>query len=405
MDYNNLIQAYLDNSLDPQAESQLFMLLSTNEDLRSEFKQSIAFEKNLSKRISAYVPSSTATLGIFSKLGIGAAAGAATTVAAIGFKQGLMSFLANYSQAIITGLVTVLVTTAGFITFHNPPDKAENLFSTGFNSGNLTEFFNNNSGNTQEHSKGYPYIISHDTETVSAPDTLVKYVHRNIIVYKDAIPQIDNINGLIPHANNSKNELIGTSSIEMVNNLRINSDSEPVRLSDDYSELDVNLLNNISAGVAVELKGNGYWSIVHPEVPQFSSSILSNMQLSALYNTSKKFRVGFDLRQESFYQNFSGTNDLGEEFSYKQYPSYISLGLIGRYDILSSEFAKTFIQLGIGGTITGIIGRGAIGFELMPLSNISFNLAVEGSNLFYFHQGSMFNSPKIGLSYGVSFNF
>ena len=56
MNYNELIEGYLDGTLSPAEEQELFTALSSSEELRTELKQSIAMDKGLSKRVSAFVP-------------------------------------------------------------------------------------------------------------------------------------------------------------------------------------------------------------------------------------------------------------------------------------------------------------------------------------------------------------
>jgi hypothetical protein len=167
----------------------------------------------------------------------------------------------------------------------------------------------------------------------------------------------------------------------------------------------VNVDDNRNLGISFELKGNGYWSIPHADVVQYETPVFANIQLSALYDFSNSFKAGMDVRQENFYQNFSGTNEIGEEFEYKQYPNYYTISLMGRYSFWSNQMVGTFAQATLGGTATGAVGRLMLGLELSPYSNLSFLLGIESSMLVYQHQNNIFTSPKIGLSYGVAFNF
>ena len=396
MDYNQLIQEYLDGSLNPESESQLFMALSSNEGLRNELKQSIAMDKAMSRRVSAFVPSSSSTVNIFTQLGIGAAVGATTTVAAGGLKQALMTFFTTYSGAVLTGIITFALTTAGFLTLYHP---AENSSSSG--KIEKSELYNNN----LQPANSFPSIA---TSEQSKHDTVIRYITSGVepknpeLAAEHVEPTIETVNSSLTE---SETSMLSVSRPSVESGFKSNLISANHNFNGQYDYYPIDLPNNIDLGLKVELKGNGYWSVVRPEVPQYSSSILSNMQLSALYRLSDKFSLGFDIRQESFYQKFDGVNELGEQYLYKQYPSYISLGLIGRYSFWQNDYLKTFGQLGAGGTITGLVGRMVLGFEIMPWSDISFIVGVEGSNLMYWHQNKIFHSPKIGLNYGVAFNF
>jgi hypothetical protein len=400
MNYSQLIQGYLDNSLTQGEEAVLFQALSTNDELRNEFKQSIAMDKSMSKRISAFVPSSTSTVNIFSQLGIGAAAGVAASAAAVGLKQTLITFLTTYSQAIISGVIAVALTTAGFLAFHNPKDSESTILSDKANLG----YYSDNYGiSSLQHD--YASIYSVENNNVVIVDTVVKYITRKIV------EQGSKTSNPIPIE--ADNAIVVEEPLHMAS-LSTPANATTLHQSRSFNFRQIENNNTTSVhefnkpadfGLSVELKGNGYWSLNKPDVPQYSSSLLTNMQVTALYRLSDHFKLGFDIRQESFYQNFTGSNEIGEEFNYKQYPGYVSIGLVGRYSFLKNNIFSPFVQLGLGGTATGYTGRALLGIELFPMSALNFVIGIEGSNLLYLHQGKIFNSPKLGLNYGISFNF
>jgi hypothetical protein len=412
MDYEFLIQQYLDGELDAAGESQLFNALSSNEELRKQMKDAIALDKGLSKRVSAFVPSSAATMNIFTQLGIGTAVGAASTAAALGWKGALLAFFSTHSAAIISAVVAVALTAGSFLTFYNPPD---NVNLTGQKQ---TEYRQINNGNRANKP---PSVISRNTddkENNYVPirvDTVFRYITRTVT----AMPSDRNEAAVQSSSDMAKNNLENGKQDEQILllqsstpdiNTNLNS-QEMQRIntvypeSNSYTPMPVNAGQKGNLGVSFELKGNGYWSIPHADVVQYETPAFANIQLSALYAFSNKFKAGADVRQENFYQNFSGTNEIGEEFEYKQYPSYYTFSVFGRYTFLQKQNYGLFAQASLGATTTGGVSRLMFGLELSPFSSISFLLGVEGSMLTYIHQNNIFNSPKIGLNYGVAFNF
>jgi len=414
MDYEFLIQQYLDGELDADGENQLFSALSSNEELRKQMKEAIALDKGLSKRVSAFVPTSASTLNIFTQLGIGTGVGAAFTAATLGFKEAILAFFSTYSTAIISAIVAVALTTGSFLAFYNPPDK---IYKSG---NNQVQFQKMNNKNTT--SNNTPSVIAKNTEQNEkeyAPvrvDTVFRYITRTVEIETNS-KQVDDISSNLnttAMGNIDKAEpenqvyLLSSSSPEINTNLNGKTNQKKNFIyteSGVYTHMPVNVDDNRNLGISFELKGNGYWSIPHADVVQYETPVFANIQLSALYDFSNSFKAGMDVRQENFYQNFSGTNEIGEEFEYKQYPSYYTFSVLGRYTFLQKQTYSLFAQGSIGATATGSVSRLMFGFKLSPFSSISFLFGVEGSMLTYIHQNNIFNSPKIGLNYGVAFNF
>lgn len=402
MDYNFLIHEYLDGSLDKASESQLFIALSSSEELRNELKQAIAMDKGLSKRVSAFVPSSSSTLNIFSQLGIGAALGAASSTAAFGLKNSILSFFSVYSTAIISTIIGIAVTSGLFLGFYHPSNSQEQTIAK--NVADLRMTTQGQDNLTQiAHEQIFPRPLD-----VHKFDTVVKIVKQQSILESDKQKGIENENQEQHVEIFESSELLTASDIPKYNQV---AKFETMQLlyqnnlpENRYNPFQISLpdaINNLS----IEVKGNGYKSLPAAEVPRYSDGLLSNMQVSVLYVFNSRFKAGLDFRQESYYQNFTGTNEIGESFRYKQNPNYYSLGLMVRYNVSESNYFNTFSQLYLGGTVTGTVSRLMFGFEFLPDSPISFILGIEGSMLSYYHQKNLFNSPKIGLNYGVAFNF
>jgi len=405
MDYNFLIHEYLDGTLDKASESQLFMALSSSDELRNELKQAITMDKGLSKRVSAFVPSSSSTLNVFSQLGIGAGLGAASTTAALGFKSSILSFFSTYSTAIISTIVGIAVTSGLFLGFYNPSDSYSQERIIAMNSSD-SKMENSETAFLSQTSQEQIFPRPLD---VYKTDTVVKFVKQQYI-----LPESEKQTAIESDIEDKFDT--GFDSSELLTFSDIPNSKQEVRFEtkqvfhqrylpeSNYEQYKIafpSVINNLS----LEVKGNGYKSIPSPEVSAYPAGLLSNMQVSALYDFGNGFKAGLDFRQESYYQSFSGTNEIGESFIYRQNPNYYSLGILTRYNLYESTYFNTFSQLYLGGTVTGAVSRLMMGIEFLPDSPISFILGFEGSMLSYYHQKILFNSPKIGLNYGVAFNF
>jgi hypothetical protein len=69
MDYTKTIHDFLDGSLESSEEENLFLLLSNDDDLRSELKQQLAMKDAIKSDTKAFSPSAASTMAIFSALG------------------------------------------------------------------------------------------------------------------------------------------------------------------------------------------------------------------------------------------------------------------------------------------------------------------------------------------------
>ncbi|GEM_PF-1548799 len=414
MDYNFLIQEFLDGELDSRQEQELFAALSSDSSLRNELKQAIDMDKGLSKRVSAFVPYSSTTMSIFSRLGIGTAAGVAAAGTILGLKDSIIAFFSSSLGTIVSTVVAIAVTAGSFLTFYNPPDTNINPMNNQKQSQQIQ------SDNKLPHQKGnnIPGVVakSTDNNTNVKVDTVIKYITRTVVKnrnndnsanFSDTRQQKE-IETQVENTELAYNDIISPSEaqVESSQQLYLNKSNEisPLR-EQEYLFYPLTVNSSKLLNLSFEVKGNGYWNIPKADVPLYNAPAFANLQLSTLYAFNDKFSVGIDLRQESFYQKFIGTNELGESFEYKQYPNYYTFSVLGRYSFLKNSIYGIFTQASMGGTATGGVGRLMLGIELSPFSNISFLLGIEGGMLIYKHQNNIFSSPKLGLNYGVAFNF
>ena len=397
MEYNQLIHEFLEGSLDKAGEAQLFLGLSTSDELRNELKQAITLDKAFNKRISAFVPTSASTIGIFQQLGIGTAAGIAG--AALAGKSAFASFFSTYSQAIISGLATLAVTTGLFLGFHTLEKNPVNQSVAQSNQ------IINTKSSKQNNINSVPNIASNEV-VPSRVRTIIKYVYlkdnSNQMIEKEALIASNKDITVFPHFVSFTNFNYTTlpAHINSGNNSsNLNNLDQPI-----YNSFTDNIRIKSDLGLSFEIKGNGSWSLPSSTLPIYSNPLLNNTAISLNYKVSDNLKLGLDLRQENFYQVYHGTNEVNEQFEYRQNPTYLSLSFSGRYTFLRSNGFEGIAQGQIGGTATGLVTRGMIGFQYSPYKDIFFVLGGEAGVLTYKHQNSTFNSNKIGIIYGLGFN-
>lgn len=420
MEYLRLINDYLEGAIDKAEEQKLFSELSSNETLRDELKQAIELDKVLSKRISAFVPTSQATFSLFNQLGIGAAAGLATGAATVGFKSVVSAFLAKYAVAIVSSMITLGVTTGGFIMYNNSKSNSDLV-----NKNKIEEASSNVLSSLVPPSQ--PPTISSFEQGVdnhyynrfsdypeNKTKTIIKYVYLEKKVKSDeVVPEIQP-NILANNQENNSTQQNSTITNESAFTLspfsssiyynKLNSYSTTTQqLHANYSPISENIHFDIS-GFSVLVNGNSSWSLNKIDIPTYSTPAFNNMSLGLFYAVSNNFSLGVEFRQENFYQSFKGKNELGDEFIYKQNPNYVSMSILSKYKFLKMGDYSAFGQIGLGATATGAVSRMMLGLQFAPASSFTFFVGIEGSVLSYYHQNILYNSPKLGLNYGLLFN-
>jgi hypothetical protein len=159
-------------------------------------------------------------------------------------------------------------------------------------------------------------------------------------------------------------------------------------------------------GMSLEIKGNSYWSTQSKSGYEGGSSAEGQqIQVTFLYALDENFSIGADIRKENFYQEFTGTTELGEELIYRQEPLYTSWSAVGRYEYLNDSEFTPMLQLMLGGTATGQTGRILGGVEYSPTQFFSFLFGLEHSTLMFTHKDNTFYSTKLGMNFGVAIKF
>jgi len=111
MDYRQLIHEFLDGTLDGSQEDKLLMVLSSNEELRSEFKKLLSIDRSMSKEAAGIAPPSHTTMNLFNRLGFNAP----QAVATVAPKATVGSILSKYSGHMFSAVAASLITALLFV--------------------------------------------------------------------------------------------------------------------------------------------------------------------------------------------------------------------------------------------------------------------------------------------------
>jgi hypothetical protein len=430
MEYTNLIHDFVEGTLDRSKEDELFMLFNSNEELRTELKQFIAMDKAFSRKLSTFIPSAKSTMGVFSTLGLNLPAGSANVSPALTKSPKGTSFFGKYSQGIWGGVLASAVTACVFLLifsnaiFKNNPNGSEyQLSSIKEKESKLApNSFDNKDLNSQQNSQAQPeakipIVVSKSSDEKPKIRTKIVYVpvekssiaDNNIVTTKELPKESvqENIQEPVSHSIpdiNSNNKLLAGNE-QKINpmNLRNNSfNLNPVQINEGLKPV---IFLDKPVGFTLELKGSQYWQLRNTPIAESWIPKFYNMGATLLYNVSDELAFGLDVRNEHYYQQFHGTDLNNEEFLYKQFPNYLVWSGVGKWKFLKFSSYDTFSQFMLGGTNTGMVGRLMLGVEYSPQPQFTFMLGVEGSVLGYNYQGTTYFSPKMGLNYGVAFNF
>lgn len=442
MDLNLLLHEFIDGELLKENEGELFRSLADSEELRLEMKQMIAMKDAIKSDTVAFTPSPQSTLNIFSTLGFQVPAAAPVPVQTPSVFQKILSSLKIYKQALLGSVVSSVVTVAVLVSAYNYFDSSDgNSYSsntyTGSNSNN-TQLFNDTSAS------GIPYNQSFAVENSKQPNTVannqngnaqsfvksqqVKTVYKYIYVdvSKDnkenstqSVSEAQNeqnlANNNLAAQNEKQNKLSADKYVSQTNNIirndvnlnRQDANSERM-LSSEYSPYysTLRLAPSNPLGIKVEMRGTQSWQMPAATINPAQAAALNNLSVYLNYDVSDNFNIGFDLRQETFFQEFEGVDSVGVPYWLEQQPNLTSYGLGCRVkfgEILS--FANPFIQLTASYNRAGFVGRIMSGTEFKLYENFAFILGLEYNHLVFEHQNSYYNAKKINLNYGISYKF
>lgn len=422
------INSFVEGELDPSQEQELFNEMSTNEVMRSEFKNLLAISAAVKNNRNAFTKNKKSKKAVFAALGLSipvadaVSGGIATTSASTAVGYGFKSLLA-------TGLLSAVVTA---------------IILWGIGSGNNSEVRNIDSNQL---SQQLEVEIPHETPVVSSKEVVVykddskyKAMYEKTLNLNTSLQsklneyaaKIDEQNSIIM-AQKSEIATLGYEVRVVQNNLKLNNENyQELNLKHKESEkliselgatnLDlqerissIKIDNNLEPMLLQPKNGNSSWSAEWKGSQTFNTnpyefdktdlSQFNNNSISIMYNFENGFSVGSELRQETFLLEFTGKDVNDITYLYRQEPNFTTLSLLGRYSYDMSSTLDPFAQFTFGGNKIGVVGRLMGGLMYSPYDNLNMIIGLEYNNMSFQYQGERFNSGKIGINYGISVQF
>lgn len=402
MDHVRLINDFVEGNLDKTKEDELFYMLSSNDGLRAELKQSIAIDKAFNKKASSFVPATKSAVGIFSALGFSIPTSAIASPIAAKTSVG-SAFISKFWTHAATAIAAAGITAVMFLTFNSSGYKEQNNSALAANQSQVNETSENNASQSTTKADNI-----NQAQKTSAGKQFKQNKASNQINNNSELSNLSNDNNQ-EHFNESENffdkDLVKRNSFNANNYDEIaylHNNNVSLAKPANYKIKEIDIYEKL--GLSLEVRSSQFWT--DPDANSFYSPTkpFHNMGASIFKDLGERFAVGLDIRQERFYQEFKGI-DGENSYNYRQYPNYISLSLAARFKILDMGRLDLVSQLSLGAVATGFVGRPMIGFRYSPDPTYSFIIGGEYDILAFKHQDQYFFSDKYGLIYGVSFNF
>lgn len=405
-----MINEYFDGNLDSPNQEFLFEEIAKNEDLRYDFNQQFAMKLAIGKDTAAFVPRTQTTDALFSSLGI---AGASASK---------FGFLPANKKQIFTGIFSTLATVLimlwllplGYSSSEVNINEIPVVSSVSYDAPNLTielpeavvkesssskGILNNENINNKSAEK-----ISQLQSRLIASENKNKHIieeNNNLRLALDNKNNetVQNNNQNDFYANEEYNTVFESNFVGKPNNLNTNMGTNYI--------INNNVAYNPDASIKLEAAIGRYFQNIGNDFIERNNTFSDNLRVSGLYNLSREYSIGLDMRQENFYQEFTDVNELGNKVLYQQQPVVYSGSLLFRYSPEYLEFFKVRpnVDLSVGVTNIGELARIGVGFDYYFLGNTYFYLKSDYTFLSFFHKDINFSSNKVGTHLGLGIEF
>lgn len=134
-----------------------------------------------------------------------------------------------------------------------------------------------------------------------------------------------------------------------------------------------------------------------------SLQIFNNNNVSIFYRLTNNFDIGFEFRQENFFQQYEDNLKL-----YEQTPNFTTYSIALKYNFMKDKMIyglTNYSKIESGFNEGGIVIRTALGAQYELYNGFYLNTNFEYSNLFFSNNYDNFNAHKMTLNYGIRYDF
>lgn len=425
MNYEELIQDFLDGTLDPSGERDLLSAVAGDDALRSELKRHMAIQRAVRSDTQAFVPSAKSTGSIFSSLGYAVPGGVAAEAARRGLFAKIGAFVAKYYQGLIGGLTATVATLVVVLLLLEFFGSGDTYKSNQSESEKTAAIIGSENHNPTQHTAGSDLLKEGSPSTgaseVREPQVIYKTKYVYLPVKIDTSKIIEEVLGKLAtkfsddtpmnESNDGRSNVFGRVSPSIGDYIASNQnrftlrEPAPTPIFDLTPRRRTEIESDRRFALAIRASQPFYATPI--EVSPENNQIFNNYGIAFSYAPTDYLAVGADLRRENFYQIYeTGPDGSGYYWRHEQQPNFTSAGLFVR-GIWSDALPgfSPYAQFGFGGNVGGYALRPAIGLVYSPYPGISFILDVEYNNFRFTQDGEGFNSEKTNLNYGISFDF
>lgn len=427
MDKFDKIHEFAEGNLKESQEKELLSELLLDDELRRELRQILSVNTALKNNKKLFDVPTKSKAAIFGALGI---AGGAEVIATAsgnaltgvgGWVAGIWSKLA---LPFITGAAVAVSSAILFLIFHDVfgfVEKSEleildreitelntNLLeSKSINNQLLKQIASLNTENEE--------LSSELSDKINNPE--IKYIVKTIekpIYITDNEAQSEYL------ANSNDDFLNDESLLPLSNNLitaNINSMAyDKLPIDNNYSKYEAinnsnldqfnteteSLFNN---HISLELRRYQDWHLPGATIDPTRYQDFNNMGIILSYNFSDNFSFTGEVRRENFFQDFSGVDDHGQKVSFEQQPNFTTYSLGVNYLFEPIYNFRLGLSGSIGGNRGGIVPRGGANLRYYFTNELGLSVNAEWNGLIYQFDNQGFMSNKLGISYGIIYNF
>lgn len=383
-----MLHAFLDGELDGAHEEVLFGKLASSSDLRAEMQDQLAIRTAIQHDTDAFNPPAAATAAVFGALGFSIPSSAA---AAAG--------LSAVQRRWITGATIVTAMVAVLLLYTQFPFAA-------FEKGTVTERV-----------VSTPSTVLTIEETPALTDIPITAPFKRY----SAAPPAAAPTATVENAAVMRDVDLASLGFHPVASLSSEglATLEPARIREGQVYF-YDLLPTPD-GVTLYARNVALQSDPAPEVQSQRESWFRNVNLGVMYSLSEHHSIGLEAGQEAFPQTFTGLTETGTRTS-SQLLTGIEGGMPVRIEQNPLAYWATavyqfngdallphvhpFLQLQVGGAFRlGGLGRASAGLKFKPVERIAIVVGIEGSMLMYRFQDNWFQTNKLGMTYGLAYEF
>ena len=372
-----MLHAFLDGELDSAHEEVLFSKLASSSDLRAEMQDQLAIRTAIQHDTDAFTPPAAATAAVFGALGFSIPP---TAAAATGFSSAQRWWVTG--AALVTAAVAIVLLYLQF-----PFTTADSLQT--------------------ERVVSIPSTVLTIEETPALADIPIPttFVQRPSAQVRTASARTASVQ---PVADAALRDVtlasLGFHPVASLSAGKTVDASEPARIR----EHQVYFYDLLPApdGITLHARNVALQSDPAPRTLSQSEPWFRNVNLGLMYALSEHHSIGIEAGQEAFPQNFSGIED-GVHVRYEQNPlAYWATAVYQFNGDALLPHVHPFAQLQIGGALRlGGLGRVSAGLKFKPFDRIAIVVGAEGSMLMYRFQQDWFQTSKLGMTYGIAYEF